>query len=197
MVPHELETLYIDVKIQEQLQYMGFIIVMDSAGTVRLQKLLGYGAQKLAIGNDGIHTTIGGVPGKIAAGKWTLYLGIFTEYVARNLGEEPLVLETVVTDEKTEITEPMGSFVWVEDGLCISKDKYDWNRLYQPHTGWCDTNLCILPGIEITTDMGHFNLFGIDRMPEHVFDIVKNNGTPKLEPLVLETIKEANERNYQ
>ena len=64
------------------------------------------------------------------------------------------------------------------------------------HTGWCDTNLCILPGIEITTDMGHFNLFGIDRMPEHVFDIVKNNGTPKLEPLVLETIKEANERNY-
>ena len=242
VIPHELKTLYLDIRVPEQCQYMGFVILRDEMGAIRLQKLLGYGEQRLAVGNEGMHTTIGGVPGRIAPGEWNLCFGIFTEYVEQYLGDKTFVLETVVTDEISKITEPMGKWVWVEEGsLRISPEKYHWNQVYQPetrwykgdfhthtrlsdgketivhamekaknmemdfyvptehnlmHTGWCDTSLCILPGIEITTDRGHFNLFGITEIPENVLNIVKSNGTPELEHYVEKTIKEANRKGW-
>ena len=242
VIPHELKTLYLDIKVPEECRYMGFVILRDEIGAIRLQKLLGYGEQKLAVGTDGVHTAIGGVPGNIAPGEWKIGLGIFTEYVEQRLGDKTVVLEVTVTDESSEITEPIGNQIWVEDGsVRISPEKYDWSLLYQPeakwykgdfhthtrlsdgketirnamkkakdmemdfyvptehnlmHTGWCDTKLCILPGIEITTDRGHFNLFGITEMPEKLFDIVKSNGTPQMEQYVEETIKEANEKGW-
>ncbi|MGN0350870.1 MAG: CehA/McbA family metallohydrolase [Roseburia sp.] len=241
-IPHELKTLYLDIKVPEVCRYMGFVILRDETGAIRLQKLLGYGAQELAVGIDGAHTTIGGVPGKILAGEWKLSLGIFTEYVAQRLGDKTIELEVVVTDEDSEITEPIGNWVWVEEGsLQISPKQYDWNQVYQSearwykgdfhthtrlsdgketirnamkkakdmemdfyvptehnlmHTGWCDTDLCMLPGIEITTDKGHFNLFGITEMPEKLLEIVKSNGTSQMDQYVEETIKEANRKDW-
>lgn len=241
-VPHKLKTLYLDISVPEECRYMGFVILRDENGVIRLQKLLGYGEQKLAVGVDGVHTAIGGVPGEILPGEWKLCIGIFTEYVKQRLGDRRIALEVVVTDEASEITEPIGNWVWVEDGsFRISPKRYDWNLIYQPearwykgdfhthtrlsdgkettenamkkakdmemdfyvptehnlvHTGWCDTELCILPGIEITTDEGHFNLFGITEMPENLFEIVKNNGTPQMEQCVEATIKEANQKGW-
>ena len=40
------------------------------------------------------------------------------------------------------------------------------------HTGWVDTDICILPGIEITTDKGHFNMFGITEEPDYIMEIM-------------------------
>lgn len=244
-IPHELETLYIEIKRSEECCYscyMGFILLWDETGAIRLQKLLGYGEQKLAVGLDGMHTTIGGVPGKILAGNWKISLGIFEEYIKQNLEGKEATIEVVITDEISEITEPIGEHIWVEEGqVKISPQKYDWNKVYQReekwykgdfhthtrlsdgketvrhamekaknmdmnfyvptehnlmHTGWCETDLCILPGIEITTDKGHFNLFGITEMPEKLLDIVKTNGTPKVDEYVEETIKEANQKGW-
>lgn len=242
VVPHALKALYLDIKIPDGCNYIGFVIVRDETGAIRLQKLLGYGEQKLAIGTDGAHTAIGGVPGKILAGEWKLCLGIFTDSVKQRLGDKTIVLEVVVTDEVSEITEPIGNWVWVEEGsFHISPEKYNWNQLYQSqarwykgdfhthtrlsdgketirnamkkakdmemdfyvptehnllHTGWCDTDLCILPGIEITTERGHFNLFGITEMPEKLPEIVVYNGTPQIEQYVEDIIKEANRKNW-
>ena len=56
-IPHELETLYIEIKRSEECCYscyMGFILLWDETGAIRLQKLLGYGEQKLAVGLDGM-----------------------------------------------------------------------------------------------------------------------------------------------
>lgn len=242
VVPHELSALYIDVPVPEECRYMGFVILRDETGTIRFQKLLGYGEQKLAVGTDGAHTAIGGVPGRIAPGKWTLGLGIFTEYVSQRLGDSSVSLEVIVTDEVSEITEPIGERIWVEDGsFHIAPEKYGWSRIYRQesgwykgdfhthtrlsdgketirnatkkaetmemdfyvptehnlmHTGWCDTDICILPGIEITTDKGHFNLFGITDMPEKLLEIVMYNGTSQMERYVEETIKEANAKGW-
>ena len=65
------------------------------------------------------------------------------------------------------------------------------------HTGWCDTSLCILPGVEITTDFGHMNLFGITEFPERILDIVAENGKKsKVSGYVDEIISEAKEKGW-
>ena len=46
VVPHELKTLYLDIKVPEGCSYIGFVVLRDETGAIRLQKLLGYGAQK-------------------------------------------------------------------------------------------------------------------------------------------------------
>ena len=139
-IPHELETLYIEIKRSEECCYscyMGFILLWDETGAIRLQKLLGYGEQKLAVGLDGMHTTIGGVPGKISVGNWKISLGIFEEYVKQNLEGKEATIEVVITDEISEITEPIGEHIWVEEGkVKISPQKYDWNKVYQREEKW-------------------------------------------------------------
>lgn len=45
------------------------------------------------------------------------------------------------------------------------------------HTGWVETDVMIVPGIEVTIKTGHFNLFGIDRFPETLQDILENMGS--------------------
>lgn len=42
------------------------------------------------------------------------------------------------------------------------------------HTGWPETSLLILPGIEITTLLGHANLFGITHMPRALERILED-----------------------
>ncbi len=249
VVPHELNTIYIEVKLPEECRYMSFLFLQDETGTIRLQKLLGYGEQNLAVGNDGEHTSIGGVAGRIRSGEWKLGIGIFKEYVCQRLGEKEAELQiTLIGNAKEDheaefrrITEPIGSWTWMEEGFRILPEKYDWDKQYQigakwykgdfhthtrlsdgketvknamkkakdmemdfyvptehnlMHTGWCDTDLCILPGIEITTDMGHFNLFGITEMPKKLPELVMYNGKPQMEQYVEETIQEANRKGW-
>lgn len=64
------------------------------------------------------------------------------------------------------------------------------------HTGWSDTSLLILPGIEVTTDKGHMNLFGITRMPRRILDIVTHNGEEIVDRYMEETIQEAKENHW-
>ena len=64
------------------------------------------------------------------------------------------------------------------------------------HTGLCDTSLCILPGIEVTTDKGHMNLFGITKLPERILDIVAHNGEEIVDSYMEETIREARENHW-
>lgn len=242
VVSHAPNTLYLDVNMPEDARYMGYLFLQDAQGKVRLQKLLGYGMHKIAIGEDGMHTTIGGVPGKICTGKWKIALGIFTEYVHQRLGEKEVAIEIIVTDESMEITETIGINNWTnEKNADISLDSYDWNYFYQTqkkwykgdfhthttlsdgketirnamkkaedmeldfyvptehnlmHTGWCDSNCCILPGIEITTEAGHFNLFGITKMPRNLLDIIKSNGSAQMEIYVRRIMQEAAEMRW-
>ncbi len=40
------------------------------------------------------------------------------------------------------------------------------------HTGWVDTDMCILPGTEITNQLGHFNIFGIKEETDFIDEIM-------------------------
>ncbi len=66
---------------------MGYLVVYDQEGRVRLWHLLGHGERELLIGSGGKDTSVGGVPGPIEAGDWNIELFLFTEYIAQFLGD--------------------------------------------------------------------------------------------------------------
>lgn len=241
-VPTEMDVLRILVGVPEKCRCMGFVAVKDPLGQVRLQKFLGYGEQNLAVGTSSRSTSIGGVPGKLKPGEWQLGLGMFTEYVWQKLGSREITMKVLLTDSPGEITEPLGDWVWTEEGrLCLSSEKYGWDKVYCPHsrwykgdfhthttlsdgketrsqamkkaqkmeldfyvptehnllhTGWINRELCILPGTEITTDRGHFNLFGVTEVPERLWNLVTDSQEEGLEQYVREIMQEAREKGW-
>ena len=57
---------------------------------------------------------------------------------------------------------------------CMGLDFYTPTEHNAIHTGWPETSLLILPGIEITTLLGHANLFGITHMPRALERILED-----------------------
>ena len=82
---------------------MGYLVVYDQEGRVRLWRLLGHGERELLIGSGGKDTSVGGVPGLIEAGNWKVELFLFTEYIAQFLGEAVVnfVIELETFDDET------------------------------------------------------------------------------------------------
>lgn len=241
VVPYLVENLHIGIEFSDDISCIGYIILRDAAGTIRLQKLLGHGEQNICISKSSENTTIGGVPGKLPIGEWELYLGIFTEYIEQKLDDEEFTIGITITDEEIPVTESMGKICWVDGKSGLEINNYDWNKVfslekrwykgdfhthttlsdgketvkgamekakmmnldfYVPtehnlmHTGWCDTDTMIVPGIEITTDKGHFNLFGINKMPENLLEIVSRNGEDVVDDYVDEVMKKAHEHRW-
>lgn len=237
-VGDNLKCLYLDLDYPEAINYMTFIMVKDELGNLRLQKLLGYGKQKLAIGESTINTTIGGVSGAINSGTWEVCIGMFTEYVSKKLGNREA--EIIITaSDKGLVTEPIGLWNWTKDNKCeVSHECYDWNKkfalgaawykgdfhthtrlsdgketvvnnmqiadrmgmdFYVPtehnlmHTGWLDDSKCILPGTEITTNYGHFNIFGIKKMPSQLMEILNLQAQEPMEAVIDRLIDEMKE----
>lgn len=62
-------------------------------------------------------------------------------------------------------------------------------------TGWEDDYMLILPGVEITTKIGHCNLIGIDKMPERLPEIMEYADTPEVEEYLYEILREAKNGN--
>lgn len=63
-------------------------------------------------------------------------------------------------------------------------------------TGWEDDYMLILPGVEITTKIGHCNLIGIDKMPERLPEIMEYADTPEVEEYLYEILREAKKREW-
>lgn len=59
------------------------------------------------------------------------------------------------------------------------------------HTGWQNTNLLICPGIEITTMLGHFNLFGIMKQPTLLSQLLISTDNTCLKECAIAIMKEA------
>ena len=64
------------------------------------------------------------------------------------------------------------------------------------HTGWVETEVMAVPGIEVTTEQGHCNLFGIDRMPEALPRILAHMGGTHTGAYMKEVWEEARKRGW-
>ena len=56
--------------------------------------------------------------------------------------------------------------------------------------------MLILPGVEITTKIGHCNLIGIDKMPERLPEIMEYADTPEVKEYLYEILREAKKREW-
>lgn len=59
------------------------------------------------------------------------------------------------------------------------------------HTGWCNSEVMVVPSVELTTRLGHMNLFGLTRMPDNLYRIMQHMDDDVLDALVLQQIREA------
>lgn len=273
MISHPLKQLNITLEVEDAYALMAYVIVLDEKKRVRMQKLAGYGEKTLMIGEDSLSTSLGGYPGPILEGKWTLMLCIFTEYVEQFLKDRTFSFKIHISDELYPIKEAIGEINWTNysnnnyigsnDMLdrynefrngenndtkenkinkSLTLDSYDFGEIkqvekrwykgdfhthtrlsdgketvanamvkannmdmdfYVPtehnvlHTGFVDTNICILPGVEITTRKGHFNLFGLHKTPEKLLELLghMDDGTVT-EQLVDNIMKEARQYGW-
>lgn len=59
-----------------------------------------------------------------------------------------------------------------EKSKMMNLDFYTTTEHNVMHTGWPDTDMLIMPGIEITTLLGHANLFGLRNRPDFLDDVL-------------------------
>lgn len=64
------------------------------------------------------------------------------------------------------------------------------------HTGWRETSIMVLPGVEITTCRGHLNLFGITKRPTLLDELIRTGEESKLEEYMLKIVEQANEEKW-
>lgn len=64
------------------------------------------------------------------------------------------------------------------------------------HTGWQETELMVLPGMEMTTNFGHANVFGMTKRPESLDAIINDSGQEKVLAAIDKFIKECNDNDW-
>lgn len=238
-VPSGCGQLCLKYDLSMEYTFLVFLQLKDPDGKVRFLKQLGYSEPVISIGNGAGDTTIGGVPGKIPAGRWRATVFLFTEHLERIAGGQEIVFHIEASDAKAEATECIGGEIWTASEFRY--DRYDFDRIfcgekrwykgdlhthtrlsdgketpeeasrkaelmgldfYAPtehntlHTGWPSTEVLILPGVEITTILGHANLFGVDRIPEALEEILTDKDPEKLAEDLLKIKEECADRGW-
>ena len=238
-VEEQCACLGIEHDVPLEYGFLMFLVIQDPLGNVRFQKQLGCSEPMISIGSSAKDTTIGGVPGKIPMGIWSMNFYVFSEHIYEFLGNQTALFHFYITDRSLPVTEVIGGPVWV--GNTTAYDQFDYKRIYQPeskwykgdlhthtrlsdgkelpenaskkanqmgldyyiptehnviHTGWSDTDVMILPGVEITTRLGHANLFGIDKRPDAMDALLIHKEEALLKTDLLAVVKECRERNW-
>ena len=64
------------------------------------------------------------------------------------------------------------------------------------HTGWQETDVMIVPGVEMTTTLGHANIFGLTRRPEELDRILCDKEDEKLKADIEAMIRECQKNGW-
>lgn len=239
MVPAACRQLSLTHDLESKYGFLVFVILRDSHRNVRFQKQLGISEQVIAIGPDAMSTTMGGVPGEIFTGEWSLEVYLFAEHISHLAGEKEIPFQFTVSDESTECTEVIGENLWAD--MEFAYTGFDYGKIYKTgarwykgdlhthtrlsdgkelpenasrkaermdldyyiatehnvvHSGWPKTGVCIMPGVEVTTVLGHANLFGLTRRPEGLDRILHDKEDDLLAEDILSISDECRENGW-
>lgn len=64
------------------------------------------------------------------------------------------------------------------------------------HTGWPKTHVCVMPGVEVTTLLGHANLFGLTKRPESLEAIWQDRKEAQIEEDILAVAAECRKNGW-
>lgn len=64
------------------------------------------------------------------------------------------------------------------------------------HTGWKNTNLLVLPGVEVTLPLGHYNIFGLTERPKQLDQVMLAKDKEEMAAAMLSIICDANRKNW-
>ncbi|MDR1298677.1 MAG: CehA/McbA family metallohydrolase, partial [Oscillospiraceae bacterium] len=187
-------------------------VLFAPGGALRYNKWL-RGDELLALGLDAAHTGLGGVPGELEPGRWTLLLftppqaapdiGDLAPQAVVRIGEpspaEPLGDGCAILTDGTGLVRPVGNGAaaaaqrglgWykgdfhahtrlsdgkesvasaIEKAARMGLDFYTPTEHNVIHTAWPGTPPLALPGIEVTSEKGHFNIIGLKELPSDFF----------------------------
>ncbi len=229
--------------VTSETDWKGYIVIRDEKNRIRLLRMRGYGDEDIVIAGHASHTSPGGVPGPVGAGRWKICLYLLPEFYETIPEGETIPLRIHMTGEKRKLQETMGSKVWVDRhyreqlwlGYYNSKEFYNsqdgWYLaalhtrtrmsggectireavkgakkegidVYVPTeknvvaTGWKDSSLMTVPGVEISAGGTEFGLIGIDKMPERLEEILETSDTEESRQYLYETVREAVKRGW-
>lgn len=229
--------------ITSKTDWAGYIVIRDEKNRIRLLRMCGYGEEDFTIARHASHTSPGGVPGPVGAGRWKICLYLFPEFFETIPEGETIPLRICISGEKGELQETMGSKVWVDRhyreqlwlGYFNSKEFYSnrtgWylgalhtrtrmsggeNTIREAvkrakadgvdvyvtternvvATGWKDSSVMTVPGVELTSCFGDIGLIGIDKMPERLEELIESRGTKESGQYLYETVREAVKRGW-
>ncbi|MDO5146460.1 MAG: CehA/McbA family metallohydrolase [Eubacteriales bacterium] len=235
-LPSACQNLSIEYNLKPPATFLVFFLLKDPEGKLRFQKQLSYSTPIIVLGKSSTDTTIGGIPGEMMAGEWTIEIYLFSEYLEQIPEGEKLPLVFRISDEKKEVPETIDGDLWADETFGYSRLNKDriwkegtgWYKgdfhthtqlsdgrelpgeagkkaqkmgldFYMAtehnvvHTGWPQTPVLVMPGVEITTIIGHANVFGLTRRPNHLTKILRDKDRSLLKKdirLILEECRE-------
>ncbi|WP_410531072.1 CehA/McbA family metallohydrolase [Streptococcus sp. VEG1o] len=205
-------TLHHDLKYPYTMLVL--LMIKDSRGKIRFQKQLSYSQPCISLSTRPERTTIGGVPGTMPTGSWTIE-AIYNQEYGKYFDQEPLAFNIQLDFGDSDVAEAINGPSWVNEDF--EYVYFDMKKIYQKgkkwyrgdfhthtqlsdgkeligsvtakvleegldfyvatehnllHTGWEKTELFVMPGIEMTTNFGHANVFGLTKRPENLDAII-------------------------
>ncbi len=133
-VPSCYPAISICHNIPNRLALVVNIVIEDSRNRVRFQKQLGYSESLIGLGAHNEETTIGGIPGVIESGIWTVKIYVATEYVRKYMPEGTVNFVLIITDGAAKITEYLGEEVWSDPDFAYTG--YDYEKVYKCGRSW-------------------------------------------------------------
>ena len=89
--------------ITSKTDWAGYIVIRDEKNRIRLLRMCGYGEEDFTIARHASHTSPGGVPGPVGAGRWKICLYLFPEFFETIPEGETIPLRICISGEKGEL----------------------------------------------------------------------------------------------
>lgn len=237
-MPEDCTGISLSYTLEAPYTMLVLLMIRDDKGNLRFQKQLSYSKPLISLSEKAETTTIGGIPGPMTPGTWTIE-AIYNQEYGKHFDEDLISFDAELRFTESSIEESISGPIWVNEAF---EYRYlDTVKIYQKgrkwykgdfhthtqlsdgkellptvtekvleegldfyvatehnllHTGWKKTPLMVLPGMEMTTNFGHANVFGLTKRPESLDAIIFESGKENVLNAIDAFIQECQENDW-
>ncbi|MCK1202621.1 CehA/McbA family metallohydrolase [Streptococcus uberis] len=237
-MPEQCSGISLTYSLEEPYTMLVLLMIRDDKGRIRFQKQLSYSGKTISLSQESKTTTIGGLPGQLDPGEWTIE-AIYNQEYGKHFDKEVIAFDIDLVFTESDVKESISGPIWVNEDfeyryLDTIKKYQKGKRWYKGdfhthtqlsdgkeliptvtekvleegldfyiatehnllHTGWQKTPLMVLPGMEMTTNFGHANVFGLTKRPETLDDIIFKSGEKDVLKAIDAFIQECHDNDW-